>query len=134
MSFCHFWRKESVLALGDSERQPCFVRDQRGLEVADVKSCLAINNLAVAGRVERNRCTNSSLFEVILDGFRDKVVKDASHNDQLRQMPGNAETGASCGNIEISQSSPGAAFESGAVAAETRALRRAGGDVGHGVV
>lgn len=34
---------------------------------------------------------------------------------------------------EIPQPGPGASFEGGAIAAEARALRRAGGDVGHGI-
>ena len=48
-------------------------------------------------------------------------------------MPRNTESRTSGAVVEIPQPSPGAAFESGAVAAEARALRRAGGDVGHGV-
>ena len=59
-------------------------------------------------------------------GIRSSVLK-------FRQMPGNAETRPSSAGVEIPQPRPGAAFEGGAVAAEARTLRRAGGDVGHGV-
>jgi hypothetical protein len=49
------------------------------------------------------------------------------------QVRGDGETGLGGSDPEIPQPSAGAAFESGAVAAEARALRRTGGDVGHGV-
>jgi hypothetical protein len=48
-------------------------------------------------------------------------------------MPGNAESGQGRAGVKIPQPGPRVAFEGGAVAAEARALRRAGGDVGHGV-
>lgn len=48
-------------------------------------------------------------------------------------MPGDAESGTGGSGVEIPQPCAGAAFEGGAVAAEARAVRRAGGDVGQGV-
>jgi hypothetical protein len=48
-------------------------------------------------------------------------------------MPGHAESGTSSADVEIPQPGSGATFEGGAGAAEARTLRRAGGDVGHGV-
>ena len=48
-------------------------------------------------------------------------------------MPGYTEAGAAGCCVEIPEPRAGPAFEGGAVASEARALRRAGGDVGHGV-
>ena len=48
-------------------------------------------------------------------------------------MVGDGEIGLRRNASEIPQPSAGAAFEAGAVTAETGTCRRAGGDVGHGV-
>jgi len=47
-------------------------------------------------------------------------------------MPGNVESWPGGGGVEIPQPCPGAALKAGEVAAEARALRRVGRDIGHG--